>query len=392
MTATQTEDRRTAPGGQGPCPRRACAPARADDALDRLVAGLGPGPFALVLIFASPEADLESLTQTAQIAFPRTTICGCTTAGEITDAGYDSGQIVAFAFPQQGFEVEALLIEGIEDLDTRALIADLLRARQSLARRGEGMPNEFALLLVDGLSGQEDALVAALSGGLGPVPMVGGSAGDGNAFRRTLLSFNGKIHENAAVLCLMRGLCEVRTFSLDNTRPTEARMVVTRADPRHRLVARINDEPAAEEYARLLGLMPEQLSPFVFAAHPVLVRAGGRHHVRAIQGVGPENSLIFFAAIDEGLVLTIADPADIADHLEAELSSLSRIQPPSAILGFDCFFRRIEAEGRQKVGQVSQILARHRVAGFSTYGEQIGAMHVNQTMTGVAFYPPEPRR
>jgi hypothetical protein len=34
-------------------------------------------------------------------------------------------------------------------------------------------------------------------------------------------------------------------------------------------------------------------------------------------------------------------------------------------------------------------LQRHRVLGFSTYGEQLNSMHVNQTMTGVAIYPPE---
>ena len=29
------------------------------------------------------------------------------------------------------------------------------------------------------------------------------------------------------------------------------------------------------------------------------------------------------------------------------------------------------------------------VAGFQTYGEQFNSMHVNQTMTGVAIYPPD---
>ena len=34
------------------------------------------------------------------------------------------------------------------------------------------------------------------------------------------------------------------------------------------------------------------------------------------------------------------------------------------------------------------ILAKNRVVGFSTYGEQFNGMHVNQTMTGVAIFPP----
>ncbi|PCD76887.1 FIST N-terminal domain-containing protein [Pseudothioclava arenosa] len=371
------------------CPRRACVPADVADPLGALSETLGPGPFSLVLLFVTPALPLEPLVSEAGARFPRAAICGCTTSGEITGEGYVQGRIVAFAFPAPGFAVETLVIEGLDRLDTRALIADLLTARQALARRAEQHRNELAILLVDGLSGQEDALVAALSGGLGPVPMVGGSAGDGGAFERTLLFCDGRILENAAVLCLLRSACEARSFSFDHMHASEARMVVTSADPANRIVARINDEPAALEYARLVGVPADQLSSVVFAAHPVLVRAGGRHHVRAIQHAGDDHSLCFFAAIDEGVVLTLAEPEDIATHLEAELARLSQQRAPSAILGFDCIFRRIEAEGRQKTGEVSRILARHQVAGFSTYGEQIGAMHVNQTLTGVAFYPPE---
>ena len=39
-------------------------------------------------------------------------------------------------------------------------------------------------------------------------------------------------------------------------------------------------------------------------------------------------------------------------------------------------------------GAISALLRQHRVIGFSTYGEQLNGMHVNQTMTGVALYPP----
>ena len=78
----------------------------------------------------------------------------------------------------------------------------------------------------------------------------------------------------------------------------------------------------------------------------------------------------------------------MVDHLSAELDRLAETVPPSAILACDCLLRRIEAQDRQMFGRISDILRSHRVVGFSTYGEQMGAMHVNQTMTGVAIYPP----
>lgn len=374
----------TGPG----CPVSAAVPVAGRDPVEALARALGPGPFAQVLLFVSPEADFDALCARAVLRFAPARVCACTTAGEISGAGYDEGQVVAFALPAVSFEVEQLLIEGLDRLDARSLVARLLHARQSLARRAADKREECAVLLVDGLSGQEDALVAALSGGLGPVPIVGGSAGDGTAFRHSFIHAQGRKFENAAVLTLIRSHCRMQPFSLAHLRPSALRMVVTRADPARRIVERINDEPAAEEYARLLGRRADQLSAQVFAAHPVLVRAGGRHHARAIQHAEPDGALCFFAAIAEGLVLTLGEPQDMAHHLAEELAALESETKPSAVLGFDCIFRRIEAQSRQRGRDVSDILARHRVTGFSTYGEQMGAMHVNQTMTGLAFYPP----
>lgn len=369
----------------------AAVAASTPDALAALARALGPGPFAQVFLFASPEADLAALAARAPAVFAPARVCGCSTSGEITGRGYDSGQIVAFALPSGGFAVEQMLIERLDGLDPRALIADLLRARQALGRRAPDWSQECAVLLVDGLSGQEDALVAALSGGLGTVPVVGGSAGDAARFEHAPVFARGALRENAAVLTLIRSAWDMRPFCFAHQRPTARRMVVTRADPSRRLVARINDEPAAQEYARHLGLAPDRLTPFLFAAHPVLVRAGGRHHVRSIQQVEPDGGLTFFAAIDEGLVLTLAEPVDMVAHLREELAGLSETGAPATILAFDCFFRRLEAEGRQLGRQISELLVAHRVCGLSTYGEQVGAMHVNQTITGLAFYPPEAR-
>ena len=166
-------------------------------------------------------------------------------------------------------------------------------------------------------------------------------------------------------------------------------MVVTGADPTTRRVYEINAEPAVREYARILGKDPGQLSPFTFAAHPVVVRIGEQTHVRAIQRVAQNGDLQFFSAIDEGVVLTLAEPEDMVAHLDRELSALAKDQTPAMILGCDCVLRRVEATQKQITGDISRVLAKHNVVGFSTYGEQVNSMHVNQTFTGVAIYPPE---
>lgn len=373
-----------------PVIRTAHVPARAGDAAVRLRAELGPGPHALVILFISPEADLEGLTAALPGCFPDATVVGCTTGGEISAEGYAEGAIVAAALPARHFAAETLLIENLDRLAPQEIIARLIRARQMLGVARPEWEHEFAFLMVDGLSVREDELTAVLAAGLGPVPLFGGSAGDGRRFGATFVLHEGRMHRNAATLSFVRTECPVRVFNLDHLQPTAVRMVVTEADPARRSVSRINAEPAAQEYARILGKDPGQLTPFTFAAHPVVVRIGGRHHVRAIQQVAPNGELIFFSAIDEGLVLTLAEPQDMVRHLDRALSALADPGPPEAILACDCILRRMEAEEKQMTGAISALFRRHHVVGFSTYGEQLGGMHVNQTLTGVALYRPAP--
>ncbi|MDZ4136801.1 MAG: FIST N-terminal domain-containing protein [Paracoccaceae bacterium] len=358
-------------------------------AIGKLAVGLGPGPFALVILFVSPEADVGALALASLRGFGDAVVIGCTTAGEIAPEGYGAGGIVAVGLPLAHFRAETLLIPDLSALDREALIGRLIRARQGLGGLRPDWAHEFAFLMVDGLSLREDELAFILASGLGPVPLFGGSAGDGLRFRQTFVIHGGRVWAHAAVLALLRSDCRVRVFKLDHLTPTTHRMVVTQADPAARIVRQINAEPAAREYARLLGKDPAQLTPFTFAAHPVVVRIGGQHHVRAIREVAANGDLIFFSAIDEGLVLTLAEPQDMVAHLGAGLAALERGGVAPAILACDCILRRMEAEEKQMTGAISALLRQHGVVGFSTYGEQLGAMHVNQTMTGVAIYPPE---
>lgn len=366
------------------------AQVRCDDLeiADQIARQLGPGPFELVCLFVSPEADFDALVYATSDLFGGADVVGCTTAGEIGEAGYEEDQIIAVAFRKGHFKTISYAIENLDLLDEEKIAGALIETRLALAQASPDWTSEFAFLMVDGLSLREEQLTAFLSAGLGPTPLFGGSSGDGTHFGQTWLARNGVVMNNAAIVVVVRCDRPVRVFSLDHLVPTEQRMVVTSASPDQRIVHEINAEPAALEYARLLGLDPRQLDQFTFAEHPVVVRLGDVHHVRAIQQVKENNDLVFFSAINEGMVLTLASHDDIVAHLERGLADLGKHDRPDFILGCDCILRRIEAGRLQKTRAVSDVLSAHHVVGFSTYGEQIGGLHVNQTLTGVAIYPP----
>lgn len=384
----------------GPSSAVSCAPqivrsavvsATMDNAIGELARVFDGTHMALVVLYVSPEADIHAIAHQASQTFGDIPVIGCTTAGEISCKGYTEGEIVAVGFPRENFGANVTLVDDLDSFDAVEIINSMIHARNDLMQQHPDWGHEFSFLVIDGLSIKEDALISELAAGLGPVPLFGGSAGDGMSFGKTFVMAQGRALQNAAVITQFRTNCPVKVFKTDHLIPSDARMVVTGADPVRRIVHEINAEPAAREYARILGKDPEQLDAFTFAAHPVVVRIGGQHHVRSIQRVTPEGDLIFFSAIDEGVVLTLAEPEHMVTHLEREIDALnnSRHGKPDAIIACDCILRRIEAQQKQLIHPISQLLARNNVLGFSTYGEQINSMHVNQTLTGVAIYPPE---
>ena len=363
--------------------------ARQTDPIRALSADLGPGPFSLVVLFVTPQTDFEPVVRAASATFTGATVVACTTAGEIGPAGYEEGLIVATAFPAGDFACRAMMITELSNYAAQSVVDRIAVERVALQDQNPGMDSSFAFLMVDGLSLCEDVLSATISPALRDMPLFGGSAGDGVSFQQTFVSLNGQVRQNAAVLTLVRSHHRMQIFSHDHLRPTDVQMVVTDADPERRIVKEINAEPAGREYARIVGKDPEQLDRFTFASHPVVVRIGGKHHVRAIQQVNTDGELVFFSAIDEGMVLTVANSASMTEELQTLMNDLDQSGPPANIIACDCILRRIEAEQSQATRDLSAIMAAHRVIGFSTYGEQIGALHVNQTMTGVALYRTE---
>ena len=358
-------------------------------ATTEILAQLAPEELALMILFVGEGHDLAQIEQALQPLARKTRIIGCTTAGEIGAGGYLEGQIVALGLPRTLFQVATGVLRDLRHFDperARELAFDL---RAEVTFSTADWANEVAFLLTDGLSLMEDQLVWALSEALGQSPLVGGSAGDGLSFGKTFVLHQGRFLTDAAVLAILRTPCRVTAFRFDHLEPTDKRMVVTDADPAKRLVRAINGMPAGPEYARILGKDPEQLSPFTFAANPVVSKIGDEHHVLAIQRVEEDGTLRFFSAIETGLVLRLAQSTDLEAHLERELSRLAPAGETPAILACDCILRRLEAEHSQSRHRISAVLDRFGVTGFNTYGEQFNLVHVNQTFTGLAFYPPD---
>lgn len=341
----------------------------------------------LVLFFCSSEYDLDALAQEMRGAFPHTPVLGCTTAGEIGPAGYCQHTLSGISFPADSFTVVTGQIDRLQQFDAEACFLSIQALRQELnARRSPDQNERFALQLIDGLCGREEEVTQVVQQALGGIPLTGGSAGDDLRFSRTWVYHDGAFHDDSAVLALVATACPVRVFKTQHFTSQEERVVVTDADPARRTVREINGLPAAEEYARMIDVPEAELTPKRFATAPVVVVIDGTDYVRAIQKKNDDGSLTFYCAIEDGLVLRVARGNDLVGDLEAKLRGLEQdIGPPQLIVACDCILRNLEITEHGEKERVGDILRRHRAVGFSTYGEQCGSVHVNQTLTGIAI-------
>ncbi len=350
---------------------------------------LSPATPAIILFYCSPSYDKASLAEAFARWFGDMPVIGCTTAGEISVSGYTEASLVAISLCQSAFHVDCLLIESLQAFNMATTLHTAQQFQQDFHQNTEMLDPEhsFGFLLVDGLSKKEEVLVSTLYEALGGIPLFGGSSADAFNFKNTYIYYQGAFHTDGALLTLINTRQPLKVFKTEHFQATEKIVVVTEADAAQRIVYELNGAPAAQEYARLLGIPIEQLDPSVYALSPLLVKVAGQYHVRSILARQPEDdSLSFYCAIDTGVVLRIGECGDLVGNLHHSLELISaEIGDIGLVLACDCILRRLEIDRKDLYGNINHLVQQYHIFGFNTYGEQLNALHINQTFTGVAI-------
>ncbi|MFD1881649.1 FIST signal transduction protein [Paracoccus pacificus] len=339
----------------------------------------------LVLLFVSPAPRLQAIADGLFPSLPKDCrLIACSSMGEFHHSGYMHGRLVAVMFPQSSFRVSVVQLSDVSRLPVTEWMDRLRRAATDFARTPGR--DSFGILLTESDAGQEEVVSATLDASLPWLNVVGGTVGDMGDSSAACLTLDTRLMRDSVLLCMIETDFAVREVVFSHFTPTAQRMVVTATSDSHRTIMRLNDEPAAEEYARLIGVPRAALSPVLFARHPLLLHIADQYHVRAIAGAGADGGLELMSAVEPGSLLTLGEASDdIFDDMDAALSDLPQL--PELVLGFDCILRRLAVEKSRHAPELAELFNRYRIVGFNTLGEQHGGMHVNQTFVGLAFMP-----
>lgn len=353
----------------------------ASEAVRTVLGSLGSAKPTFGLVFASPRHDLARALTAAEKAAPGAAFFGCSTAGEVTERGLTRGSLAALVVASDDTAVTLATASSVKAdpaAAARVLCAGFGLAAKAASARGRDMST--TVLLVDGLNGAGETLVAeVLKGTRALHQVVGGAAGDDGAFQATFVGGRGKAAPDAAA-ALHVFSDKAWGVGVDHgLQPTTGRMRVTRAT--RNVVQQIDGRPAFDVYKdyaakRGVSLTPANAGPFLIGNELGVYLFDELKKARAPLSVGPDGSLTCAAEIPEGAHVAILDgePSHMVEAARRAAQEAHRNLAggrAAAVLLFDCVCRGMILDGKfgQEIDAVRSVFPNVPVAGLLTYGE-----------------------
>lgn len=349
----------------------------------------------LVLVFGSIKRFSDAkLQSTLKNRYPTAQIIGCTTAGEISPNGVfdESLQITAILWEKTMQRVAHAKMSDMQNsFETGAGIAKQLKA--------DGL--RTILLFSDGLKVNGSELLSGFQSVLGEIPIVGGMAGDGAAFVKTLQLFNDTVTDGLIIAVGLYGNNLITASgALGGWKPYGPPRKVTRSEKN--VVYELDGKPALPLYRMYIGEHFSKGLPGTGLKFPFAIIEEGKHDVekiRTLLAIDPANNSMTFAGnVQEGHTVRLCqttherlvEGASGAAHLVTGNLPSANTNQPGLALCVSCVGRKLVMADQisDEIKAVQQILgSQTTLTGFYSYGEfaprpntNDSVLH-NQTMT-----------
>jgi len=353
--------------------------------------------------YAQNEKSLKELVKKINGLFKCNWV-GCTTAGELSNYGFATGSCVALAVSSDH------IFSGIgigNDVSKNPHLAGENAARGSVKNLKTNLPKKhkltnptYALTIFPGTTkkvlGHEEETLAGVIEILGKTTtIVGGSAGDDIQFEQTYQFTNGKIYKDATII--MSLFSDLRNAHSVEHGYKPTRKIVVATESEGKIVKTLDNKPAADVYAKLVGTTLDKLKeniilyiakyPFGFADNL------GNFWIKNPQAVLPDNSLLFFSPVPKNSVLYLLEgtQSDILNATDRTGKILSKMNPAFSII-ISCAgrFAYLQKDIYKEAEILKKQLKNTPFIGFYSYSEQSTLPSGTcgsfcQTLVGVTF-------
>ncbi len=342
----------------------------------------------LVIFFSTTGHDGQALTSALASALPGVKLAGCSTAGEITPKGFLTKSLTAMSFASPDFAAGVGVGSNLSAQPQEAAAEALRAAFKDLGGDINNFDSAKHVLMVlpDGLSGKEEMFLLGLNDVAPNLSVVGGSAGDDLQFKQTYVSNGSKALSNAAVVVLIKTShpwTMVKTSSYSSTGKT---LTITKADTENRIVQEFNHQPAVVAYAQAVNKPLDKVADS-FMDHPIAVELPDGFYNRSPQQITANQGMKFYCNIAEGATVSVMQPGDVNANLGSLMTEMKQKLngKVAGFVAFNCILRFLEAQNKKLNDDLFKTINIAPVIGFATYGEQFNTLHINQTLTVLAF-------
>jgi len=342
---------------------------------------------------------------------------GCTTAGEISEKKFSRGGLVFLALSSEYVRASAVMVNNLarnpfkagreaavkafKKLDVQFNLAATAFLKKNPAAMVNFKPITFIPLLDGMCSRPEEAMKGILEAGGSFTPIIGGVAGDDAKFKKTYQFCNGQATTDSMALLAINSDLKIGFGYSHGYKPTEKKAVVTKTEGR--FVHEINNKPALNEYAKLIGVSKDELKKNwanYNVKYPLAVIEFNQSNLLMKYATSMEGDSLNFAADvpqDATIVLMQCDKKSIVEASKEAVKGAMKDSGSKKVAGaiiFDCICRgmTIGDDGAQKQVKLMKNELKAPFVGFETYGEEgyfglkYGAtVHHNETMMVIVF-------
>jgi hypothetical protein len=354
-------------------------------------------PANVVIVFAAPNYQHETLLKALQESCHPEIIVGCSSAGEFTGTQHGNGRCCAIA-----------LVADQKDMHFKATVGhnistQLDEATQSIATTLQsGSYNNYrhhtALLLADALTGHMEELLGKLVHLTdNSYEFFGGGAGDNAQFQHTPVFFGTEVLNDAAVVLAFDSTLPIGVGMCHGWQPASDYLQVTKAEGK-RLIE-IDHRPAIEAFKELAAKTEQILdleNPLPFFLHTLIGIDGEGYRLRVPLALQEDGSIYCAAEVPQDSMISLMK-ASSHSPIEAAATAAQRAQrglaghKPSVALFFDCVATRLvlgkdfglELEALQETLDQTPLVGCNSHGQFARVHQQYSAFHNCTAVVGL---------
>ncbi|PSJ15866.1 FIST signal transduction protein [Nitrosomonas supralitoralis] len=350
----------------------------------------------VVILFASPKYDYNTLLKSVEVTCNPEFLVGCSSAGEFTSSTPQISTVCAMALSSNDMLFNATLGKGLR-ADRGAVAHELAGAFKGPHNRDYAYRS--AMILTDALAGYADNLIEQITvQTAGTYQLFGGGAGDDAKFQRTHVFYGTEAFPDAAVALEILSNKPIGIGVHHGWEPAGPQMRVTESQGA-KLIS-LNAAPAIEaflEHAKSTGQIFKKEDPLPFFLSNVLgILTRDNYRLRVPLTINEDGSINCAADILVGSSICIMKATERSATKAAEMATKSALaqlnnHKPKAAFFFDCVATRLRTgqDFGLELTALQDTLLPAQFVGCNTYGQiaraegQFGGFHNCTAVIGI---------